>query len=208
MDWFKIEKVVCQDCILSPCSLNLYPEYITWSVMLNDSQAGIKIARRNINKLRYADDTTIMADSEEEVKNLLMKVKEESKKAGLKLSIQKTILASVPITSWQISSVQSLSRVWLFVTPWTTARQASLSITNSQSLPKLMSIESMMPSNHLILCRPLLLLLSIYPSIRVFSNKSALCIRWPKYWSFRWGKNGNSDSLYFLGLQSHCGWWL
>ena len=106
MDWFKIEKVVCQDCILSPCSLNLYPEYIIWSVMLNDSQAGIKIARRNIKKLRYADDTTLMADSEEEVKNLLMKVKEESKKAGLKLSIQKTILASVPITSWQISSVQ------------------------------------------------------------------------------------------------------
>ena len=74
--------------------------------MLNDSQAGIKIVRRNIKKLRYADDTTLMADSEEEVKNLLMKVKEESKKAGLKLSIQKTILASVPITSWQISSVQ------------------------------------------------------------------------------------------------------
>ena len=82
------------------------------------------------------------------------------------------------------SSVQSFSRVWLFATPWTTACQASLSITNSQSLPILMSIESVMPSNHLILCCPLLLPPSIFPSIRVFSNESVLCIRWPKYWSF------------------------
>ena len=82
------------------------------------------------------------------------------------------------------SSVQSLSRVRLFVTPWTTARQTSLSITNSRSSPKLMSIESVMPSSHLILCRPLLLLTSIFPNIRVFSTESALCIRWPKYWSF------------------------
>ena len=81
------------------------------------------------------------------------------------------------------SSVQSFSRVWLFVTPWAAARQASLSITNSRSSPKPMSIESVKPSNHLILCHPLLLLLSIFPSIRVFSNESALCIRWPKYWS-------------------------
>ena len=83
-----------------------------------------------------------------------------------------------------ISSVQSLSHVLLFVTPWTAACQASLSITNSRSLLKLTSIESVMPSNHLILCRPLLLLHSIFPSIRVFSNESALRIRWPKYWSF------------------------
>ena len=82
------------------------------------------------------------------------------------------------------SSVQSLSRVWIFETPWTAAHQASLSITNSQSPPKPMSIESVMPSNHLILCCPLLLLPSIPPSIRVFSNESALCIRWSKYWSF------------------------
>ena len=84
----------------------------------------------------------------------------------------------------QFSSVQSLSCVWLFATPWTAARQAYLSITNCRSLPKLMSIESVMPSNHLILCGSLLLLPSIFPSIRVFSNESALCIRWPKYWSF------------------------
>ena len=83
-----------------------------------------------------------------------------------------------------ISSVQSLSCVQLFATPWTTACQASLSITNSQSLFKLTSIESVMPSSHLILCRPLLLLPSIFPSIRVFSNESILQIRWPKYWSF------------------------
>ena len=87
-------------------------------------------------------------------------------------------------TTVLIPSVQLLSCVWLFVTPWTAARQASLSITSSQSLLKLMSTESMMPSNPLILCRPLLLLPSISPSIRVFSNESALCIRWPKYWSF------------------------
>ena len=84
----------------------------------------------------------------------------------------------------QFNSVQLLSRVGLFVTPWTAAHQACLSITNSWSLPKPMSIESLMPSNHLILCHPLLLLPSIFPSIRVFSNESVLCIRWPKYWSF------------------------
>ena len=84
----------------------------------------------------------------------------------------------------QFSSVQLLSHVQLFVTPWTAARQASLSITNSQSLLKLISIESMMPSNHLILCCPLFLLPSLFPSIWVFSNESILCIRWPEYWSF------------------------
>ena len=88
------------------------------------------------------------------------------------------------VPSVQFSSIQSLSRVQLFATPWTTAPQASLSITNSQSPPKFMSIELVMPSNHLILCCPLLLLPPIPPSIRVFSNESALCIRWPKYWSF------------------------
>ena len=92
--------------------------------------------------------------------------------------------SEAPITWYQFSSVQSLSHVQLFVTPWTAARQASRSITNSRSSPKPMSTESVMPFNHLILCRPLLLLPSIFPCIRVFSNESALCIRWPKYWSF------------------------
>ena len=86
---------------------------------------------------------------------------------------------------YQSLSVQSLSRVWLFATPWTTASQASRSVTNSQSLLKLMSIASVMPSKHLILCHPILLLPSNFPSIRVFSNESALCMRWPKYWSFK-----------------------
>ena len=87
-------------------------------------------------------------------------------------------------TCSQFRSVQTLSRVWLFATPWTTAHQASLSLTNSRSSPKPMSIESVMPSNHLILCSPLHLPPSIFPSIRVFSNESALCIKWTKYWSF------------------------
>ena len=86
--------------------------------------------------------------------------------------------------SIQFSSFQSFSRIWLFATPWTARCQASLSIINSWSLLKLMSIEAVMPSNHLILCRPLLLLRLIFPSIRVFSKDSVLCIRWPKYWSF------------------------
>ena len=93
----------------------------------------------------------------------------------------------------QFSSVQSLSRVWCFVTPWTAARQASLSITNSWSLLKLMSIELVMPSNHLILCHPLLFLPSIFPSIRVFSSESVLCIRWPKHWSFSFSISPSND---------------
>ena len=94
------------------------------------------------------------------------------------------IYSSSPLYNHKFSSVQLLSCVQLFVIPWTTACQASLSITSSQSLLKLIFIESVMPSNHLILCHPLLLRPSIFPSIRVFSNESALCIRWPKYWSF------------------------
>src|SRR5574337_513211 len=93
----------------------------------------------------------------------------------------------------QFSSVQSLSHVRLFATPWTTAHQASLSIINSRSLLKLMSIESVMPSNHLTLCHPLLLLPSIFPSIRVFSNESVLHIRWPKYWSFSFSINPSNE---------------
>ena len=103
MDWFKIGEGVCQGCILSPCLFNSYAEYIMRNAGLDEAQAGVKIARRNINNLRYADDTTLTAESEEELKSLLMKVKEESEKVGLKLSIQKTkIMASGPITSWQI----------------------------------------------------------------------------------------------------------
>ena len=103
MDWFQIGKGVHQGCILSPCLFNLYAECITWNAGLEEVQAGIMIAVRNINNLRYADDTTLMAENEEELKSLLMKVKEESENAVLKLNIQKTkIMASGPITSWQI----------------------------------------------------------------------------------------------------------
>ena len=102
-DGFQIGKGVCQGCILSPCLLNLYAEYIMRNAGLEEAQAGIKIAGRYINNLRYADDTTLMAESEEELKSLLMKVKEESGKVGLKLNIQKTkIMASGPITLWEI----------------------------------------------------------------------------------------------------------
>ena len=97
MDWFQIGKGVCQGCILSPCLFNLHAEYIVQNAGLDEAQAGIKIAEKNINNLRYADDTTLMAESKEEPKGLLMKVKEESEKAGLKLNSQKTkIMASVP----------------------------------------------------------------------------------------------------------------
>ena len=103
-DWFQIGKGVCQGCILSSCLFNLYAEYIMRNAGLEEAQAGIKIARRNIINLRYADNITLMAESEEELKSLLMKVKEESEKVGLKLNIQKSkIMASSPITSWQIN---------------------------------------------------------------------------------------------------------
>ena len=102
-DWLQIRKGVRQGCILSPCLFNLYAEYITRNAGLEEAHAGIKIAGRNINNLRYADDTTLMAESEEKLKSLLMKVKEDSENVGLKLNIQKTeIMASGPITSWKI----------------------------------------------------------------------------------------------------------
>ena len=102
-DWFQIGKGVCQGCILSPCSFNLYAEYIMRTAGPNEAQAGIRIAREHVNDLRYEDDTTLMAESKEELKRLLMNVKQESEKGGLKLNIQKTkITASIPINSWQI----------------------------------------------------------------------------------------------------------
>ena len=102
-DWFRIGKGIHQGCILSPCLFNLYEEYIMRNAGLEEAQAGIKVAGRNINNLRYTDDTILMAESEEELKSLLMKVKQESKKVGIKLNIQKTkIMASGPITLWQI----------------------------------------------------------------------------------------------------------
>ena len=112
-DWFQIGKGVCQGCILSPCLFNFYAEYIMRNAGLEEAQAAIKIAGRNINNLRYADDTTLMAESEKDLKSLLMKVKEESEKIGLKLNIQKNkIMASGPITSWEIDgeTVETVSQ--------------------------------------------------------------------------------------------------
>ena len=106
-DWFQIGKGVRQGCILSPCLFSFYAEYIMRNAGLEEAQAGIKIAGRNLSNLRYADDTTLMAESEEELKSLLMKVKEESETVGLKLNIQKTkIMASGPITSWEVDGKQ------------------------------------------------------------------------------------------------------
>ena len=119
------------------------------------------------------------------------------------LEVNPLSVTSFAILGFFESSVQLLSRVRLFETPWATAHQTFLSITNSQSPPEPMSIESVMPSNHLILCHPLLLLPSIFPSIRVFPNESALCIRWPKYWSF-----SISPSSEYPGLISFSMDWL
>ena len=126
-DWFQIGRGVHQDCILSPCLFNLYAEYIVWNARLDEAQAGINMARRNINNLRYADDTTLMAESKEELRSLLRKVKKESEKAGLKLNIQKN----------------EDHGIW---------------------------------SHH--------------------------------FMANRWGNNGSSDRLHFLGLQNHCRMWL
>jgi len=193
---------------------------------LDEAQAGIKFARRNISNFRYADDTTLMAEIKE-LKSLLMKMEEESEKVGLKPNIQKTnIMASGPITSWQIDgeTMETVRSFILWDSKTTTDGDCSHEIkdeikaflgrkamTNfssvTQSCPtlcdpmngstsglpvhhqprsslKLMSIKSVMPSSHLILCRPLLLLSLILPSIRVFSNESTLRMKWPKYWSF------------------------
>ena len=116
-DWYQTGKGVCQGCILPPCLFNLYAEYIIRNAGLEETQAGIETARRNINNIRYADDTTLMAESEEELKSLLMKVKEEGENVGLKLNIQKTeIMASGPITSWEIDveTVETVSDFFFF----------------------------------------------------------------------------------------------
>ena len=131
-DWFQIGKGVHQGCILSPSLFNLYSEYIMWNAGLDEAQGGIRTAGRNISNLRYADNTTLMAESKEKLKSLLTKVKEENEKASLKLNIQKTkITPSGPIILWQ-RKWKLLNRVQLFVTPWTVAHQAPLSMEFSR----------------------------------------------------------------------------
>ena len=136
-DWIQIGKGVHQGCILSPCLFNLYAEYIMRNPVLEEALAGIKIAGRNINNLRYAEDTTLMAESEEELKSLLMKVKEESEKVGLKLNIQKMkIMACGPITSWQIDgeTVETVADFILGGSKMTADGDCSHEIKNTYSL--------------------------------------------------------------------------
>ena len=141
MDWFQIWKEVCQGCILSPCLFNLYAEYIMRNAGQDEAQAGTKIARRNINNLRHADDTTFMAKSEE-LKSLLMKVKEESEKVGLKLNIQKTkIMASGPITSWQID----METMTDFIFGW--APKSLQMVTAAMKLKNACSLEEKLLTN-------------------------------------------------------------
>ena len=152
-DWFQIGKGVHQGCILSPCLFNLYVKYIMRNAGLDEAQAGIKIAGRNINNLRYADDTTLMTESKEELKSLLMKIKEESEIVGLKLNIQKTkIIASGSIRSDQIRSV---AQSCLTLCDPMNRSTPGLPVHHpSRSSLRLTSIESVMPSSHLILSSP------------------------------------------------------
>ena len=139
MDWFQIGKGVHQGCVLSSCLFSLHAEYIMQNARLDETQAGIKVAERNINNLWYADDTTFMADSEEKLKNLLMKVKEESEKAGLKLSIQKTkIIACSPIISWQIDG-KGKWKQWQTLLSW--ASKSLWMVTVAMKLKDICSLE-------------------------------------------------------------------
>ena len=154
-DWFQIGKGVRQGCILSPCLFNLYTEYVMRNAGLEEAQAGIKIARRNINNLRYADDVTLMAESEE-LKSLLMKVKEDSQKVGLKLNIQKTkILASSPISSWQIDGepVETVTDFILLGSKITADADCSHEIKRRLLIGRKVTtnLDSMLKSRHIIL---------------------------------------------------------
>ena len=154
--WFQIRKGVRQGCILSPCLFNLYAEYIMRNAGLEEAQAGIKIAGRNTNNLRYADDTTLMAESEEELKSLLIRVKEENEKVGLKLNIQKTkIMASRPITSWQIDreTVATVTDFILGGSKITAAGDCSLEIKRCLLLGRkvMTNLDSILKRRHITL---------------------------------------------------------
>ena len=193
MHWFQIGKEVRQGYILSPCLFNLHASCEMSSWMKH------KLESRLPGQIWITLDmqmTSSLCGKWRGTKEPL----DESERGEWKSWLKTKIMASGPI-----SSVQLLSHVWLFVTPWTSARQASMSVTNSQSLLKLMSIESVMPSSHLILCCPLLLLPSTFPSIRVFSKELVLHIRWPKYWSFSFSISPSNE---YSGLISFRMDWL
>ena len=220
-DWFQVGKGISQGCILSPCLFNLYVEYIMRNAGLEEAQAAIKIARRNINNLRYADDTTLMTESKEELKSLLMKVKQESEKVGLKLNIQKTkIMASGSIISWEIDGetqrrqwqpTQALlpgkshgSRSLVGCSPWgheesdTTERlhfHFSLScIGEGNGNPLQCScLENSRDGG------------AWWAAVYGVAQ-SQTQLKWLS--SSRWGNSGNSVRLYLFGVQNHCRWWL
>ena len=151
-DWFQIGKGVRQGCILSPCLLNLYAEYIMRNARLDEPQAGIKFAERNASNLRYADDTTLMAESEEELKSLLMKLKEKSEKVGLKFSIQKTnVMASGSITSWQIDGETVADFIFLGSKINADVVTTAMKLKDAFSLEEISNLESILKSRDITL---------------------------------------------------------
>ena len=169
IDWFHIGKVICQGCILSPYLFNLYAGYIMQNAVLNEAQAGIKTARRNINNLRYADDTTLMAESKE-LKGLLMKVKEESEKVGLKLNIQKTkIMASGPITSWQLDgeTVETVTDFIFLSSKITADGDCSHEIKRPLLLGRkvMTNLDSILKSRDITLTRKVHLVKAVFPVV-------------------------------------------
>ena len=160
IDWFQIEKGVHQGCILSPCSFNLYAGYIIWNARLDEAQAGIKITGRNIHNLRYTEDTTLMAESEEELKNLLMKVKEESEKPGLKFNIQKIkIMASGPISSWEIAG-ETVETVSDFIS-WGSKITADGDCSHEIKRCLLLGRKAMINLDSILKCRDIILLTKV-----------------------------------------------
>ena len=174
-DWFQIGKGICQGCILSPCLFNLYAEYILRNVQLDKAQAGIKISGRNTNNLRYADDITLMAESKEELKSLLMKVKEESEKVDLKLSIQKTkIMASNSITSWQIDG-ETVETVMGFVFWAPESRQmvsTIMKLKDAYSLEEKTNLDSILKSKDIFLPTGIHLVKAMVSSVIIYGCES------------------------------------
>ena len=192
-DWFQIGKGVRQGCMLSPCLFNSHAEYIMWYARLDEAQGGIKIVGKSINNLRYADDTTLMAESEEELKSLLMKVKEESEKVGLKLSIQKTkIMASHPITSWQVDgeTMEAVTDFIFLVSKFTADSDCSHEIKR----PLLLGRKVMTNLDSVLKSRDITLPMSLASQRYGFSS-SHVCVSW--IWEFDYKESWALRNLCF-----------